>query len=438
LLRARGKTGRQGNWLAGVVVLSLGWVLIYAARTALSSALKEIGDYWGLSTAYLGFLSSSFFISYSILQIPTGVLADRFGSRRLLLAGFGVQAIGLFLGSASQVPAQFLMARILTGAGQATYFACQQAIISFTLPPEHRAAGTAGTMAGAGLGGAAGFLLGKFLSTSRLGWKMPFAVLGVLSAGYILLVLGVVPEPRPAKGARASKARKPEHPAAATTEAGAGSSVSKPPAVGPGWGFLGYVTASHFLSMYGFYLMLTWLPYYLETARGYKGRLSAVIPIVMPLIMAPATIIWGMISDRRRQRGFVLRIALPLAALATAAVPAMRSPVALCLALALYGATGKLVVDVDLVATVADSSPPETRGSTLAILNMGAALAMVAAPAVTGFVAQVTGSFDVSFYIAGLFNILALLGFMQGMKVLARAEGVATRRAVPGTAGPGC
>jgi MFS family permease len=411
------QTGNRDGWLAGVIVLSLGWVLIYAARTALSSALKEIGDYWGLSAAYLGFLSSAFFMSYAVLQIPTGVLADRFGSRKLLLAGFGVQAAGLFLGSISQAPGQFLVARILTGAGQATYFACQQAIISFTLPPERRAVGTAGTMAGAGLGGAAGFLLGKFLSTSRLGWKMPFAVLGILSAAYVLLVMGTVPEPR----AELNGNRQ-------VTGATAGARRGKG---SPAWGFLGYVTVSHFLSMYGFYLMLTWLPYYLEAVRGYKGGLSAVIPIVMPLIMAPATIIWGMVSDKRQERGMVLRICLPLAALATAAVPLMKSPAALSLALALYGATGKLVIDVDLVRTVADSSPPETRGSTLAILNLGAAMAMIAAPAVTGLIAQVTGNFDVSFYLAGAFNVLALVEFAQGMRVLSRAR----RGEVPPTSG---
>ena len=90
---------------------------------------------------------------------------------------------------------------------------------------------------------------------------------------------------------------------------GAGIASDTPPAVGqranaqtqsgPGWGFLAYLSVSHFLTMYGFYLMLTWLPYYLETVRGLKGGLSAVIPVVMPLIMAPSTILWGLAADKR-------------------------------------------------------------------------------------------------------------------------------------------
>jgi MFS family permease len=406
-LTLQNQTRKPGGWLAGVIVLSLGWLLLYATRTALSSALKDIGDYWGLSEAYLGFLSSSFFISYAVLQIPSGILADRFGSRRLIVAGFGVQAAGLFLGSLSRSPGQFLAARILTGAGQATYFACQQAIISFTLPPERRGAGTAATMAGAGLGSAVGFLLGKFLSAGSFGWKMPFVALGGLSAAFILAVLAVVPEPRAGTNARRSEAE--------TAQPAPTNSL-------PGWGFLAYLSVSHFLTMYGFYLMLTWLPYYLETVRGLKSGLSAVVPIVMPLIMAPATIIWGMAADRRGSRDFILRFAMPAAAVATAAIPLTRTPALLSLALAVYGATGKLVMDITLVATVGDNSPPEKRSATLAIFNFSGAFAMVVAPAVTGFIAQLTGSFDVSFYAAGLFNLLSLAGFLQAGRVLAQAK----------------
>ncbi|MEX0974294.1 MAG: MFS transporter [Bacillota bacterium] len=411
------KEMRKNTWMAGVIVLSLGWLLLYATRTALSSALKEIGDYWGLSEGYLGFLSSSFFVSYMLLQIPSGVLADRFGSRKMIIVGFGVQAVGLLLGVLARNPIQFLMARIFTGAGQATYFACQQAILSFTLPPERRAGGVAVTTAGAGIGSAVGFLLGKFLSAFSLGWKMPFVVLGLLSAAFIFVVLAAVPEPR-------AKARVSGTPAtnSAVQQAERQADRAAGSKTGPGWGFLACLAFSHFLTMYGFYLMLTWLPYYLETVRGLKGGLSAVIPVVMPLIMAPATILWGFAADRRKSRDFVLWIALPVAALATAAIPFMSTPVSLAAVLALYGATGKLVIDPILVSAISENAPAQTRGTTLATFNSAASLAMVIAPSATGLMAQWLGSFDVSFYMAGLFHLIALVSFAQGMRILARSK----------------
>ena len=148
------------NWITSVLVLASGWLLLYATRTVLSSALKDIGDYWGLSQSWLGILSSSFFLSYTVLQIPSGFLADKFGSRAMLVAGFAVQSAGLILGSLSQNHIQFLASRLLTGMGQATYFACQQAIVSIIVPKAKKALGTALGVAGAGEG-SLGFFVGK-------------------------------------------------------------------------------------------------------------------------------------------------------------------------------------------------------------------------------------------------------------------------------------
>jgi len=415
---------RAESWLPAVIVLSLGWLLLYATRTALSSALKDIGDFWGLSQSYLGFLTSSFFLAYTVLQIPSGFLADRFGSRKILLAGFAIQALGLFLGAMSQSPSQFLVARVLTGAGQATYFACQQAIVSFTLPKERRSVGTATTIGGAGVGSALGFLTGRVLSLGGYGWKLPFVVLGAISCGYIVAIVMFVPEPKKNKAeVKATSTQVSPEPYHVPRMSGRIS-----------WLFLGLLSASHFLSMYGFYLMLTWLPYYLETVRGMGATLSSVIPIIMPLIMAPATLIGGAIADKKGDRCFVLKVAMPLAALATMVIPAAETLWSLVLALALYGATGKLVIDPGLVASVADNSPPDTRNTVLSIFNFWGASAMAVAPAVTGFIAEATGSFDVSFYAAGVFNLIGLAAFIAGTRLIAGAKPTGlTGIAEPGT-----
>lgn len=395
---------RGRNWIPSVIVLSLGWLLIYAARTALSSALKDIGDYWGLSESFLGFLTSSFFIAYTALQVPSGLVADKMGSKKVLLAGFAIQALGLVFGALSKSPIQFLLARVLTGAGQASYFACQQAITSFAVPKDRRSLGVAITTGGAGVGSAAGFLLGKFLSSGGYGWKMPFVLLGAVSAAFMLAVLTFVPEPGKPGKARGAGAcgtfSNEDAPARRSLKEGAAG--------------LALLAASHFLSMYGFYVMLTWMPYYLERVRGIQGRLSAVIPIVMPLIMAPATVAGGMIADKKRSKTLVVVWAMPIAAAATFLIPAMKSPVSLTLALALYGATGKLVIDPGLVAAVTENSPPDMRNTALAIFNSWGACAMAVAPAVTGFIAQVTDSFDVSFHAAGFLNLLGLCCFLAG------------------------
>ncbi len=399
------KQTQKKSWVIGVIILSLGWFLVYATRTALSSALKDIGDFWSLSEGFLGILSSSFFVSYALLQVPTGILADKFGARKMIVIGFAVQAVGLLLGVLSRSPYQFLFARVLTGAGQASYFACQQAIIFFMLPPKRRARGVAMTTAGAGMGSAAGFVLGKFLSSSTLGWKMPFVVLTFLAGVYIAIVIKGVPEP-PFGREKVSK------------RMGEKNVIADKYTTRLRWEYLGFMAICHFLTMYSFNLMLSWLPYYLEAVRGFESSLSAIIPVVMPLIMAPSAVIWGAAADKRKSRDFVLWICLPIAGLAIITIPAMATPFLVALSLVFYGMTGKLVFDPVLTTAVSENAPPNAHGSFLATFNLAASLSMVIAPSATGFIAQKFGSFDVSFFMAGAFHFAALFAFIQAKRSL--------------------
>ncbi len=399
------------NWITSVLVLASGWLLLYATRTVLSSALKDIGDYWGLSQSWLGILSSSFFLSYTLLQIPSGFLADKFGSRTMLMAGFVVQSVGLILGSLSQNHIQFLASRLLTGMGQATYFACQQAIVSILLPREKKALGAALTVAGAGLGGALGFFVGKILSAGSYGWRMPFTALGVLSMVFVGAVLLAVPEPKTLMKAAQSTASNQNDRLDDTWKSAGGETPKLSPT------FLVYMCVAHFMTMYGFYLMLTWLPYYLETVRNLEGSFSTTIPVIMSLVMSPATVLAGLLFGKLKDKTLICRIALPISAFAVMIVPLAGSTAALVLALATYGATGKLVIDPSLVYYVGESSPPEKRGMTFAVFNVAGAVAMTVAPAVTGFVAQATGSFNGSFYIAGAFNLVGLACFLAGVRI---------------------
>lgn len=404
------------SWAVTVLVLASGWLLLYATRTVLSSAVKEIGEYWGLSQGWLGVLSSAFFMSYTFLQVPGGVLADKLGPKRMLMAGFGIQAFGLILGALSNNHFQFLFSRLVTGAGQATYFACQQSIVSRSVPLPKRSLGVSITTAGAGLGSAAGFMLGRFLSAGDVGWRMPFTVLGIISLAFIGAVFALVPESG-GENDYDRAGRQPESSSRLTT-------VS-----------LGLLCAAHFLTMYGFYLMLTWLPYYLETVRGLVGSLPALIPVGMALAMAPATVVGGIVAGKHQDKTAVSQVAIPLSAIAILAVPMARSTAVLALVVALYGATGKLVIDPGLVSTIADNAAPERRATTLAVFNFAGSIAMATAPAITGFVAQATGSFNVSFYLAGAFNLLGLIAFIAGSRSIGSAVRDAEREGLSASEG---
>ena len=54
-------------------------------RMVMSYAVVQIGKEFNLNASLIGLVLSSFFIGYAIMQIPGGWLADRFGSRKVLL-----------------------------------------------------------------------------------------------------------------------------------------------------------------------------------------------------------------------------------------------------------------------------------------------------------------------------------------------------------------
>ena len=398
------------RWKRSVMVLSFGWFLIYAARTVLSVTLKDIADYWSLSETFLGFLNSGFFMAYTALQIPTGFLADRFGSKKILLLGFGLQSLAGLMSGFAGTHRQFLLTRIIAGGGQATYFACQFAIISKIVPSGRKSFGNSASVAGSALGTGLGMIFGRLLSGTSLGWRLPFVVLGIVSIVFVIAIIKQVPETREPDQETGQNHR---------DICSKGTEDSMSPSRSP-WVFLTLFSITHFLSMYGFFVMLTWLPYYLEAIRGFGPALSAAIPVVMPFVMAPATILGGYVSDKLRSKSLIVNVCLPLSALATMAIPMVNTVPGLVFLLALYGATGKLVIDPGLISYVSESAPAESRGTILASFNFAGALAMAVAPAVTGYIADNTGSFDISFFMAGAFNLLALGFFIAGARLFNR------------------
>ena len=84
-------------------LLAAGWTVIYANRTVMFPLLSVIALQFSLSSADVGLLTGSYFFMYLLLQIPAGMLGDRFGMKRVMLSTYaiatvGVLGLGLFAG----------------------------------------------------------------------------------------------------------------------------------------------------------------------------------------------------------------------------------------------------------------------------------------------------------------------------------------------------
>ena len=62
-------------------VMALGWVSLYIVRMGMTPVMGMIMKEFQISYATAGSLFSAIFISYTLMQVPSGYLGDRFGRR---------------------------------------------------------------------------------------------------------------------------------------------------------------------------------------------------------------------------------------------------------------------------------------------------------------------------------------------------------------------
>src|SRR4051812_34773181 len=188
-------------------------VLVYLAavfhRTSLGVASLEAGTRFGLGPAALGTFTVLQIGVYAFMQIPTGLLVDRYGPRRVLTLAALLMGLGQLLFAFATSSPLGLLARAVLGVGDALTFVSVLRLVAAHFPARRYAALAAITAA---LGA-----LGNLISTLPLavlldgvGWTATFAVTGAATALYaVVLALRVRDEPAGATPAGAAQTRRP-------------------------------------------------------------------------------------------------------------------------------------------------------------------------------------------------------------------------------------
>lgn len=160
------------------------YLLAFYQRNAPAVMTSELSQAFSLTAASLGGLSASYFYAYVAVQIPTGVLADRWGPRRLLTLGALGAAVGMFVFGWAGEAKLASIGRALVGGSVGVAYVAMLKLASVWLPVQRftlaaamaLVVGTAGaTLAGTPLRIAVGVF----------GWRevmIASSVLGVLLA----------------------------------------------------------------------------------------------------------------------------------------------------------------------------------------------------------------------------------------------------------------
>ena len=120
-------------------------------------------------------------------------LADHFGRRRVFLAGFTGFAITSVLAALAQTPGELIAARVPTGASAACVLPPALSLIAVMFPPAERPGALAVWASVAGIGLAAGPVLGGILVPS-VGWQSVFLVNVPFAIAAVPLGLRWLPE----------------------------------------------------------------------------------------------------------------------------------------------------------------------------------------------------------------------------------------------------
>jgi len=187
------KVQLRGTLLWLLVATSFAFVVVQLDVTIVNVALPQIGAALHAGVAGLQWVVDAYTLSFAALLISAGVIGDRFGSRRVYLAGFVIFTIASIICGFAPAIGILIAARAMQGAGAALLVPTSLAILNHSSEenPALRARMVALWTAAGGVSIAAGPVIGGFL-LAGFGWRSIFLVNILLCGIGIYLVLKFV------------------------------------------------------------------------------------------------------------------------------------------------------------------------------------------------------------------------------------------------------
>jgi MFS family permease len=189
----------------GFVLLYIAFCISYIDRAAISLALGQIGKDFTLQAADLGIVISAFFLGYAAMQVPGGWLADRFGSKFVVIVTIAMWSLFTVMTGFAWSLLSLIAIRFVFGLAEGGFpSASIKGVAEFfdkESRPKMSALLTSSNYAGSMV---APLIMAPLIIW--LGWRHAFSSIGVagivFALVYLLFVPRVVPGKRPAKTAK--------------------------------------------------------------------------------------------------------------------------------------------------------------------------------------------------------------------------------------------
>ena len=395
-----------------VGLLATGSAINYADRVNISVAAPTMMVALGWDEAHFGLIFSAFLAGYGLLQIPGGVLADRWGAKFVIAwacVGFSLFTALTPLGGLAF--SLMLLLRFLVGLFESVTFPAYASLNSRWIPRAEYSRAQTMSLSGVYIGQTLSYPVTTWLVLT-FSWPMTFYFNAVLGALWLIVWLAYAANtPR-------------EHPQLTTAErqyieAGLTAPhptpmsfwqvLKKPPVL--------FLSLAYLCLVYGLWMIVFWLPTYMVKARGFSMQAMGWIGMIPTFASFGGLVCGGILSDTLLRKGFhprfaraqgpALCIAAAVPFLVTAAlVPsAVVSIICITLYLFLANAAGGGFWSVPRELN------PHQVGVIAGVMNCAGNLAGIFGPMSAGFFVTGSGSWSLPFLVASGVALLAFLVF---------------------------
>ncbi|PWK33769.1 MFS transporter [Cupriavidus plantarum] len=386
----------------------------YIDRASLSVAMPLIAREFDLSPTMQGLILSSFFWTYALMQVPGGMLADKYKPRIVIACATVFWGAFQALAAACTTATTLLLTRLGLGAAEAPIYPAGGKLNAIWMTQNERGRGATLLDGGAPLGAALGAIIITWLITALGSWRLAFIVAGVGT-----VVAGIVAwryirnSPREHAGVNELEARyieeaqASEHRAEPASLSGRSLDFFKYRSV---WcmaiGWMCFNTV--------FYGLLTWMPNYLNKVHGFDIKAMGGASFIIFFCGFVGELIGGWIADKWKEAGgrpnVVMRtlfgIAAVVATVSIFSVAYVTDPVVV---VALLSSTLFFLRWCGLFWCIPSILGTRNKiGFLGGVMNLGGNIGGISVPIIVGMIVQFTGSY----FLALMFFAAAGVGLL--------------------------
>ncbi|TXI86015.1 MAG: MFS transporter [Cupriavidus sp.] len=386
----------------------------YIDRASLSVAMPLIAREFDLSPAMQGLILSSFFWTYALMQVPGGMLADKYKPRIVIACATvfwgAFQALAAVCTSATML----LLTRLGLGAAEAPIYPAGGKLNAIWMTQNERGRGATLLDGGAPLGAALGAIIITWLIAALGSWRLAFVVAGAGTVVAGLMAWWYIRNsPREHAGVNEIEARyieeaqANEHRAEPANLSGRSLDFFKYRSV---WcmaiGWMCFNTV--------FYGLLTWMPNYLNKVHGFDIKAMGGASFIIFFCGFVGELIGGWIADKWKEAGgrpnVVMRtlfgIAAVVATISIFSVAYVTNPVVV---VALLSSTLFFLRWCGLFWCIPSILGTRNKiGFLGGVMNLGGNIGGISVPIIVGMIVQFTGSY----FLALMFFAAAGVGLL--------------------------